>query len=98
MNGTFNLPFTVLSEEALGLNIFMRDYFDAHADESASDFYTNQVAFARFMEESGDRETGVVRRQYDGLVGAVRFGREPSHPVRDIPGWRRGGGTLPDQA
>ena len=34
----FNLPFTVLSEESLGLNVFMRDYFDAHADESASDF------------------------------------------------------------
>ena len=26
----FNLPFTVLAEEALGLNIFMKDYFDAH--------------------------------------------------------------------
>jgi hypothetical protein len=39
----FDLPFTVLTEEALGLNIFMRDYFEAHADESASDFYTDQV-------------------------------------------------------
>jgi len=43
----FDLPFTVLGEEALGLNIFMRDYFDAHADESASDFYTDQVAFSQ---------------------------------------------------
>ena len=43
----FDLPFTVLVEEALGLNIFMRDYFEAHADESASDFYTDQVAFGR---------------------------------------------------
>ncbi|MBI1923231.1 ABC transporter permease, partial [Candidatus Poribacteria bacterium] len=43
----FDLPFTVLSEEALGLNIFMRDYFEAHADESASDFYTDQVTFSR---------------------------------------------------
>lgn len=43
----FDLPFTVLSEEALGLNIFMRDYFEAHADESASDFYTDQVKFSR---------------------------------------------------
>ena len=42
----FNLPFTVLQEEALGLNVFMRDYFDAHADESASDFYTDNVAFS----------------------------------------------------
>jgi hypothetical protein len=41
----FNLPFTVLAEDALGLNIFMKDYFDAHADESASDFYTDQVSF-----------------------------------------------------
>ncbi len=42
----FNLPFTVLQEEALGLNVFMRDYFDAHADESASDFYTDNVTFS----------------------------------------------------
>jgi len=41
----FDLPFTVLLEESLGLNIFMRDYFEAHADESASDFYTDQVSF-----------------------------------------------------
>ena len=47
----FNLPFTVLSEEALGLNVFMRAYFEAHADESASEFYTNQVAFNRSTED-----------------------------------------------
>ena len=81
----FNLPFTVLSEEALGLNIFMRDYFDAHADESASDFYTNQVAFARFMEESGDREQEsyavsmmVWLAPYDlGVSQAIRFVTSP---------------------
>jgi len=43
----FDLPFTVLLEESLGMNIFLRDYFDAHADESASDFYTDQVNFRR---------------------------------------------------
>ncbi|MCG9129153.1 LysM peptidoglycan-binding domain-containing protein [Candidatus Poribacteria bacterium] len=47
----FNLPFTVLAEEALGLNVFMRDYFDAHADESASDFYTDNVGFKTVEEE-----------------------------------------------
>ena len=81
----FNLPFTVLSEEALGLNIFMRDYFDAHADESASDFYTNQVAFARFMEDSGDREQEsyavsmmVWLAPYDlGVSQAIRFVTSP---------------------
>ena len=52
----FDLPFTVLSEEALGLNIFMRDYFDAHADESASDFYTDQVEFQREKGSSGEEE------------------------------------------
>jgi len=35
----------------LGLNIFMRDYFDAHADESASDFYTDQVTFQQTLAE-----------------------------------------------
>ena len=41
----FNLPFTVLAEEALGLNVFMRDYFDAHADESAKRFLYGQCDF-----------------------------------------------------
>lgn len=40
----------MLAEEALGLNIFMRDYFDAHSDESASDFYTDQVSFGESIE------------------------------------------------
>jgi len=52
----FDLPFTVLYEEALGLNIFMRDYFDAHADESASDFYTDQVKFNRKKLPTGEDE------------------------------------------
>ncbi|MFQ6043676.1 MAG: ABC transporter permease, partial [Candidatus Poribacteria bacterium] len=52
----FDLPFTVLGEEALGLNIFMRDYFEAHADESASDFYTDQVTFSRKKLEEGGEE------------------------------------------
>jgi len=58
----FDLPFTVLGEEALGLNIFMRDYFDAHADESASDFYTDQVTFSRKQLEEGGEEysTGMM--------------------------------------
>jgi len=52
----FDLPFTVLGEEALGLNIFMRDYFEAHADESASDFYTDQVTFSRRQLDDGGEE------------------------------------------
>jgi len=55
----FDLPFTVLSEEALGLNIFMRDYFEAHADESASDFYTDQVNFNRTNRSTGEEEYAV---------------------------------------
>ena len=55
----FDLPFTVLSEEALGLNIFMRDYFEAHADESASDFYTDQVSFYRKKRSTGEDEYSI---------------------------------------
>jgi len=55
----FDLPFTVLSEEALGLNIFMRDYFEAHADESASDFYTDQVNFDHQKRPTGGEEFSV---------------------------------------
>jgi len=52
----FDLPFTVLGEEALGLNIFMRDYFEAHADESASDFYADDVMFKRETPEDSEDE------------------------------------------
>ncbi len=55
----FDLPFTVLAEEAVGLNIFMRDYFEAHADESASDFYTNQVTFSQRKLNEEDRELDI---------------------------------------
>jgi hypothetical protein len=55
----FDLPFTVLSEEALGLNIFMRDYFEAHADESASDFYTDQVNFQRKKRPTDEEEYAI---------------------------------------
>ena len=53
----FNLPFTVLAEEALGLNVFMRDYFDAHADESASDFYTDNVTFNTTGSTSAEEDS-----------------------------------------
>ena len=77
----FNLPFTVLSEEALGLNVFMRDYFDAHADESASDFYTDQVTFSQTSAGEGDEEEGfysismmVWLAPYDlGVSQSIRF-------------------------
>jgi hypothetical protein len=46
-------------EEALGLNIFMRDYFEAHADEYASDFYTDQVNFDRKTRASGEDEYSI---------------------------------------
>jgi len=55
----FDLPFTVLLEESLGMNIFMRDYFDAHADESASDFYTDQVNFNRKRRPTGEEEYAI---------------------------------------
>jgi len=55
----FDLPFTVLSEESLGLNIFIRDYFEAHADESASDFYTDRVEFHREKRPSGGEEYAI---------------------------------------
>ncbi|GIX07080.1 MAG: hypothetical protein KatS3mg115_1483 [Candidatus Poribacteria bacterium] len=55
----FDLPFTVLGEEALGLNIFMRDYFEAHADESASDFYVDNVRFRRLLNEEGKEQYAI---------------------------------------
>jgi ABC-type antimicrobial peptide transport system permease subunit/LysM repeat protein len=54
----FDLPFTVLLEESLGMNIFLRDYFDAHADESASDFYTDKVTFRHSKNANGEEEYG----------------------------------------
>ena len=74
----FNLPFTVLSEEALGLNVFMRDYFEAHADESASDFYTDQVAFSEAEEDSYQIGMMVWLAPYDlGVSQAIQFVTSP---------------------
>ncbi len=81
----FSLPFTVLSEESLGLNVFMRDYFDAHADESASDFYTDQVTFSETSTaENGEGEGSysismmVWLAPYDlGVSQSIRFVTSP---------------------
>ena len=75
----FNLPFTVLAEEALGLNVFMRDYFDAHADESASDFYTDNVAFSA-KEEEDSYQIGMMvwLAPYDlGVSQSIQFVTSP---------------------
>ncbi len=81
----FSLPFTVLSEESLGLNVFMRDYFDAHADESASDFYTDQVTFSQTSVGENAEEEGsysismmVWLAPYDlGVSQSIRFITSP---------------------
>ncbi len=74
----FNLPFTVLAEEALGLNVFMRDYFEAHADESASDFYTDQVAFSEGDEASYQIGMMVWLAPYDlGVSQSIKFVTSP---------------------
>ncbi len=75
----FNLPFTVLAEEALGLNVFMRDYFEAHADESASDFYTDQVAFQTDTEQDAYQIGMMVwLAPYDlGVSQSIQFVTSP---------------------
>ena len=74
----FNLPFTVLAEEALGLNVFMRDYFDAHADESASDFYTDNVTFSYEEEDAYQIGMMVWLAPYDlGVSQAIQFITSP---------------------
>ena len=79
----FNLPFTVLEEEALGLNVFMRDYFEAHADESASDFYTDQVAFSTVEAEDENEEAYQISMMvwlapYDlGVSQSIQFVTSP---------------------
>ena len=79
----FNLPFTVLEEEALGLNVFMRDYFEAHADESASDFYTDQVAFSTVESEDEDEDAYQIGMMvwlapYDlGVSQSIQFVTSP---------------------
>ena len=78
----FNLPFTVLEEEALGLNVFMRDYFEAHADESASDFYTDQVAQlmagGEVSEDSYEIGMMVWLAPYDlGVSQSIKFVTSP---------------------
>jgi hypothetical protein len=59
----------------------MRDYFEAHADESASDFYTDQIAFNQSKEMvEGEEKTlfaismMVWLAPYDlGVSQSIRF-------------------------
>ena len=67
------------------MNVFMRDYFDAHADESASDFYTDQVTFNQTSEGGNGEEEGsysigmmVWLAPYDlGVSQSIRFITSP---------------------
>jgi hypothetical protein len=57
----------------------MRDYFDAHADESASDFYTDNVTFSTKTEEDS-YEIGMMvwLAPYDlGVSQSIQFVTSP---------------------
>lgn len=80
----FDLPFTVLLEESLGMNIFLRDYFDAHADESASDFYTDKVSFKHGKNADGEEEYAIEMMvwlaPYDlGVSQRISLSTVPAH-------------------
>ena len=52
----FALPFTIMDEELEGLNAFLASYYDAHREESSSEFYIDKVDFwveqGKFMLET----------------------------------------------
>ena len=52
----FALPFTIMDEELEGLNAFLASYFDAHREESSSEFHIDKVDFwveqGKFMLET----------------------------------------------
>ena len=74
-----------MAEESLGLNVFMRDYFEAHADESASDFYTDQIAFSQSTETIDGEEKAIYAismmvwlAPYDlGVSQSIKFVTSP---------------------
>ena len=66
------------------MNIFLRDYFDAHADESASDFYTDKVTFKRSKDAEGEEkyaiEMMVWLAPYDlGVSQRISLETAPAH-------------------
>ncbi len=48
------LPFTVSSNQSLGINTFLKQYFEAHTDYSVGNFSTADVALRPFTTEMGD--------------------------------------------
>jgi len=48
------LPFTVSASQSLGINAFMRQYFEAHTDYSVGNFSTGDVTFQPHRHEQGD--------------------------------------------
>jgi hypothetical protein len=56
-NWYFDFPFTVASEHALGMYVFLNHYFEGYTEESVGSFYTDRVSFASAEGEYG---TGYV--------------------------------------
>ena len=50
----FEFPFTVGSSEALGLFVFLTDYFASHNDESMGCFYTDGAKPGVVQTETGE--------------------------------------------
>jgi hypothetical protein len=55
----FDFPFTVASEHALGMYVFLSHYFEGYTEESVGSFYTDRVSFSSFEGEYG---TGYMLR------------------------------------
>jgi len=47
------LPFTVTGDQALGVNMFLKEYLEAHADYSLGHFSTGDVTLEEEMTERG---------------------------------------------
>jgi hypothetical protein len=53
----FDFPFTVSGEQALGINVHLRNFFEDHANQSVGEFYTADTRF-------GYRQPGVDKGGY----------------------------------
>ncbi len=78
----FEFPFTVGSSEALGLFVFLTDYFASHNDESMGVFYTNGAKPGAVQTETGEGytiDTTVWLAPYDvGVSERIHFEAVPT--------------------
>ncbi|MHC4914494.1 MAG: FtsX-like permease family protein [Planctomycetota bacterium] len=57
----FDFPFTVSGEQALGINVHLKNFFEDHANQSVGEFYTADTVFDYLEKKEGEKPSYVLR-------------------------------------